>query len=40
MVKERQDITDRIVGVKPVSMVISKGRLRWFARVECKHDTY
>ena len=28
----------KLLGLKPVSMTIRRGGLRWFGRVECKND--
>ena len=29
----------KLLGVEPISLVIKKGKLRWFGNVECKADT-
>jgi len=34
--KKNMDLRGELLELEPVSLVIKKGRLRWFGRVECK----
>ena len=38
--KERKKNAElrELLGLEPVSLVIKKGRLRWFGQMECKND--